>query len=92
MPWFPLPAFITTGREQPLIRASDPAAALALAFVLIDSSSSIKILPIATPHFPVNPSSEISEFKVICFSNKSLTSSKSTLFAYSKISFTESSS
>ena len=31
MPWFPLPLLITTGREQPLIRASLPAAAAALA-------------------------------------------------------------
>ena len=27
MPWFPLPELMTTGREQPLIRASEPAAA-----------------------------------------------------------------
>lgn len=26
IPWFPLPELMTTGREQPLIRASEPAA------------------------------------------------------------------
>lgn len=31
MPWFPLPELMTTGREQPLIRASEPAAARARA-------------------------------------------------------------
>ena len=31
MPWLPLPELMTTGSSQPLIRASEPAAALAMA-------------------------------------------------------------
>ena len=31
IPWFPLPELMTTGSSQPFIRASEPAAAQALA-------------------------------------------------------------
>ena len=34
-PWLPLPELMTTGSSQPLMRASEPAAALALARILI---------------------------------------------------------
>ena len=34
MPWLPLPELMTTGISQPFIRASEPAAAMALALTM----------------------------------------------------------
>ena len=36
-PWLPLPELMTTGSSQPFIRASDPAAAQALARLWVES-------------------------------------------------------
>ena len=59
-PWLPLPELITAGSSQPLIRASEPAAAAAMArsftsgFFSPDSS----VRPISAPQLPFRPSWE----------------------------------
>ena len=60
MPWLPLPETITTGISQPLIRASDPAAAAALARTATSSPyRPRRVLPTSAPQPPFNPSSEM---------------------------------
>ena len=57
IPWFPLPELITTGSSQPLIRASEPAAAYALALrgepIGIISFTSSTYVPIGMGHSEV---------------------------------------
>ena len=50
---------MTTGSSQPLILASEPAAAAAAARVFMLSSVPRSVAPIPAPHFPVKPSSRI---------------------------------
>ena len=60
IPWFPLPELITTGSSQPLIRASEPAAAYALAFVRTSSPYvSSRTLPTFAPQFSFTPACAI---------------------------------
>ena len=60
MPWLPLPETITTGISQPLIRASDPAAAAALARTATSSPyNPRRVFPTSAPQPPFHPSSEM---------------------------------
>ena len=60
MPWLPLPQLMTTGMAQPLMRASEPAAAAARARHEMSSGLvSRSVLPMRAPQSPDSPSSEI---------------------------------
>ncbi len=49
MPWLPLPELMTTGREHPAIRASEAAAAMALARVYTEVLHPSSSMARATP-------------------------------------------
>ena len=82
----PEPELVTTGIGQPLILASEPAAAFAINLELILSPKVlITVLPILAPQSFFKPSLEILVLYSICLSNKSFTSSILTSLAKSKI-------
>ena len=85
----PLPELITTGNEQPLIRASEPAAAIALARTGKQSPyKANKLSPTLAPKLFFIPSLAIAILQFICLDNISFTSSKFTVSANSIIFFT----
>ena len=49
IPWLPLPELMITGISQPLILASEPAAAHALALILMSVPKLMIVLPILAP-------------------------------------------
>jgi hypothetical protein len=64
IPWLPLPDTMTTGSSQPLIRASDPAAARARSLARSPSPSRGRLsLPIMAPYRPRRPSSAMAVFR-----------------------------
>ena len=82
MPWLPLPELMMTGMGQPLILASDPAAALAQArdFTSCPQFSRM-VLPTRTPQRLSRPSWEMAVLQRTCSARMSSTSEISTVLA-----------
>ena len=73
-----------TGKSQPLIRASEPAAALPIAR-LRKSCRLVKSLPMFAPYGVFKPSLEIAELQRICLDKTGFMSSNSQVCAKSRI-------